>query len=775
MIYVVTQQILPESKKYEVITIEESLRILENLQVVGLDTETMGLDPYTHELVMLQLGCEDFQVVIDITTIDIEFYRKYLESDRLFIGWNIKFDLKFLYHKRIVPNKVYDGFLAEKLMWLGYPSGVHSMSLKSAGQEYLGIELDKSVRGKIIWAGLSEDVIEYGANDVKYLEDIMIKQKEKLREKNLLTAIEYENESVFWVAYTEYCGLKLDKEKWAYKMVLDNLSERVFRDALNNWIIAACTGQKYAYHYLQIEGLSDKDLKQSRASMEGERCPEADIKGDIRGYFEAWKVPVNAKLSTSKYVNTNPQGDLFSGFQTDSICTIKWTSPKQVVDLLNDLGFDLLVEDKETGEFVNSVKAEVIEKQRHISTIAYLYVRYKEIQKVVSTYGQNMIDQINSRSGRVHTNFNQLGTDTARLSSGSADKDKIKRLNFQNFPADAETRSCFVAEPGMKWISMDYKGQENRILAEITGDKELLDLFNTGCGDFHSLITKVSYPNIVDDCPIEDIKSKFGGVRREAKGIGFTITYGGDSNTIAKRNDIPIEEASEIYNRCMNRFTGIKVYQDYQRRFVMNNGYIILNSKTGHKAYIYDYDILMNMKKRFDNDFWNKYRSYKGKENKRLPKSIKAEIYQQLANGDDIESIIGERYITKKNAKGIAKIVKVYHVSKADVYVHAVKHYYKERKPASEKQAINYPCQGTGALVFKLASIFIWKYLKENDLLFKVKMCAPVHDEWNIEVPEDIVLKMVHIIEDCMERAGRFFCKKVRLSVSSDVGDYWIH
>ena len=81
MIYLVTNQILPESCLFELCSVEKSLELLEPLKVVGLDTETMGMDPYTRDLIMLQLGCFEYQVVIDLTTVDINFYKKYLESD----------------------------------------------------------------------------------------------------------------------------------------------------------------------------------------------------------------------------------------------------------------------------------------------------------------------------------------------------------------------------------------------------------------------------------------------------------------------------------------------------------------------------------------------------------------------------------------------------------------------------------------------------------------------------------------------------------------------
>lgn len=248
MIYLVTlNQELFVNEAYKIIGVNESLSLLEPLGVVGLDTETEGFDPYTKKLKLLQLGCYDFQIVIDCDTIDIQLYKNYLESDRLFIGWNLKFDLKFLFRQHIVLKRVWDGFLAEKLMWLGYPPGIHSLSLKTAGETYCDIELDKTVRGKIHYAGLATDVIEYSANDVKYLETIMNKQKEELAKKGLMTAIQYENKFVLPLAYCEYCGVKLDVDKWKAKMKKDE--ERVAKalDACNKWLIEHEPNSSYIF------------------------------------------------------------------------------------------------------------------------------------------------------------------------------------------------------------------------------------------------------------------------------------------------------------------------------------------------------------------------------------------------------------------------------------------------------------------------------------------------------------------------------------------------
>lgn len=248
MIYLVsTEQFIFQSSDIISVTVEESLRLLEPLKIVGLDTETTGLDPYTKNLKLVQMGCKDFQVVIDTTTIDILKYKDFLESDRLFLLWNAKFDLKWFYKYGIIIQNVYDGFLAEKLMWLGYPAGMHSLSLKTAGEEYLGIELDKTVRGKIIYSKLDEEIIRYGANDVQWLEDIKDKQEIKLKEKGLLTAIDIENRFVRALAYVEWCGVKLDVNRWRAKMQKDVEREKAAKEALNKWLLENEPDSPYIY------------------------------------------------------------------------------------------------------------------------------------------------------------------------------------------------------------------------------------------------------------------------------------------------------------------------------------------------------------------------------------------------------------------------------------------------------------------------------------------------------------------------------------------------
>ena len=138
----------------------------------------------------------------------------------------------------------------------------------------------------------------------------------------------------------------------------------------------------------------------------------------------------------------------------------------------------------------------------------------------------------------------------------------------------------------------------------------------------------------------------------------------------------------------------------------------------------------------------------------------------------DVKDIVGiYSYKVKKANK---EEVKEIYVDTADVFVYPVKYYFK-RKSASEKQSINYPCQGTGAVMFKTASIFLWNYLLNHNLIFKVKLCVPAHDEWNIEVPEEMAEEMTNVLQDCMSKAGEFFCRKLPMPADATCSDHWVH
>ena len=268
--------------------------------------------------------------------------------------------------------------------------------------------------------------------------------------------------------------------------------------------------------------------------------------------------------------------------------------------------------------------------------------------------------------------------------------------------------------------------QESFITADITQDPTLLEVFTTGCKDMHNIIAKKAYPKILKDCKVEDVKKYYPEIRQKSKGIEFTIYYGGDFNTLAGNMNISKEEAKAIYDNIMNSLPGLKKYQDYCRKVVMENGYILLCPQTGHKAYIYDFDELKEIKERLkDPEYYNYYR----------------EMCKTDPGCDTVTS---------------------------------VKRYYR-RKKESEKQCIDYKVQGRGSMCFKLSSILLFNYIKKNRLQDTVKYVIPVHDELNLECPEGMSTEIANVLEKCMVKGAAPFLKSLSLTASAGIYDHWVH
>lgn len=258
-------------------------------------------------------------------------------------------------------------------------------------------------------------------------------------------------------------------------------------------------------------------------------------------------------------------------------------------------------------------------------------------------------------------------------------------------------------------------------MASIANDKAMLDELVNGNGDLHSLTAKMVFNQIPKNTSLAEIKKNYHDYRQEAKGYEFCFNYGGNDSTIQKNFGLSKARAKEIYNNYMSGFSGLRDYQDFRRRDVLKKGYILMNPITKHKAYIYDWDNLCRISNELTSD---------------------ESIY--LANRGN--SIIKEE--TSFLRRRIADI---------------------------QKQSINYPIQGTGALCTKLAMIKFFNYLRSNNLLFKVKLCILVHDEANVEAPIEIADKIGEILVKSMEEGGKPFCTRAKLTADISIGDFWIH
>ena len=254
MIYFVgnNEQIF-DSEQFYTATIEDVVKYCSSKTILGVDTETTGLDFISNSMTMFQIGNDTHQYVIDTRVISIEPLRNILTSkDIIKIFHNAKFDINFIRScANILCDNIYDTMLAEKIINCGKE---YSNSLKNTVKRHLGIDLPKLAQSSFINntdSQFTTDQIVYGANDVKYLIEIHSKQASQIIVNKLGNVVELENRAVLAFADIEFNGLNLDKDKWI-KLSKTSMHEAMnLQDVLNQYVIDDHRMQKFIPKYVQ--------------------------------------------------------------------------------------------------------------------------------------------------------------------------------------------------------------------------------------------------------------------------------------------------------------------------------------------------------------------------------------------------------------------------------------------------------------------------------------------------------------------------------------------
>ena len=749
MVYLVTtQKELFENELYTIISIDKALEIMQSWDVIQVDSETNGRDPHLCDFLCFQFGnkAADTQIVVDCSCTDIKLCKNLLES-KFLIGQNLKFDLQFLYKYGIVPRNVYDTMIVEQLLYLGYPvagkPGGISYALNAIAQRRLNVDIDKTVRGEIIWRGLDSSVIQYAAGDVTYLEDIRDSQLIDLKKKDCEKAAELENRFVPVISYLEWCGIKLDQEKWKEKMESDLSNLQKAEEALNKFVESRANGTQIGYSNEEKVLLQSYEVATGKTETSGRSddviIPNSQTVEEIDApYFGTIRQTYAKVIRKYPFVKIDTQGDLFSGFNTAPQCIINWASSKQVVAFAKYLGFNTETKDKKTGESKDSVLEKALSVQKGINDeFLKLYFAYQEYAKVVSSFGQGHLDAVNPLTGRIHSTFKQLGAASGRMSCGSTqpntDLEKYKKLpkgsckypNLQQLPSDDTTRSCFVAPEGHLMVSADFSALESRLGADIYQEKEMLKEFLEGSGDMHSLCAKMVFAEELKDVEVKDIKKVRPDLRKKVKSVEFAKQFGGSAFAIAGSLGCSMEEAQKFSDYYDQGFSGVTNYKKKGSRFVRENGYVLMCEHTGHKMYWYDHEEWKQRQAKYQSSDWS-WDNYRQK---------------HKGTGDWVEQQV------KMHFKAAAKW---------------------------DRMALNGPTQGSGACIIKESACMLFDWIMDNNLFEKVNLCALVHDEIVCDYPEELQ-EFPQILEKLMQQAAAKYCKSLPIPAEAAVGDHWIH
>jgi DNA polymerase-1 len=206
-----------------------------------------------------------------------------------------------------------------------------------------------------------------------------------------------------------------------------------------------------------------------------------------------------------------------------------------------------------------STDAQSLEKLRGQHPIIEALLRYREVEKLRSTYGDALLAEV-AADGRIHATFNQTVARTGRLSSDQP--------NLHNIPIRSEEgrefRRAFVPAAGCRFLVADYNQIELRVIAHLAEDPGLIEAFRQGI-DIHNVTAARVFG--VDGADVTLAQ------RSKAKMVSYGLAYGMESYGLAQRLAIPVEEASEILQAYFEAFPNVKDYMDRVVAEARSRGY----------------------------------------------------------------------------------------------------------------------------------------------------------------------------------------------------------
>jgi DNA polymerase-1 len=252
--------------------------------------------------------------------------------------------------------------------------------------------------------------------------------------------------------------------------------------------------------------------------------------------------------------------------------TFNLGSPKQLgVILYEKLGMPIISKTaKGQASTAEAVLAELAEQDYPLPRVL---MQYRTLSKLKSTYTDKLPDQINPRTGRIHTSYQQAVAATGRLSSSDP--------NLQNIPIRTaegrRIRQAFVPAPGYKLLAADYSQVELRIMAHLARDEGLLHAFQNDL-DVHRATAAEVFGVEVQAVTLDQ--------RRSAKAINFGLIYGMSAFGLAKQIGVDRKQAQEYIDRYFTRYPGVLGYMERTRAQAAEKGYV--ETLFGRRLYVPD-------------------------------------------------------------------------------------------------------------------------------------------------------------------------------------------
>ncbi len=735
----------------------ELLRLASYGVDIGFDLETTRVDPINSKIVTIALKPRGKVALV----IDVRRWYDSKESEDNFrllgsllsglfdgsvtiVGQNLKFDLLFfLAQLGLAGYKVYDTMLAEQvILGLGVSSaaekGIH-FDLASIGARY-GVEVHKEERSWFIdldqrpeWnLPLPEDQLAYIRQDVSVVHRIKEAQQAAIERDGLGEVINLEMRALFPLVGIEHWGVQINR--WGWLEVIDRVTEEM-------------QGLERTLHFGaedgSFEGLDVHVLKvrNERYMEKWQPYEKRMMKRDdwVQRAREMWDGNI---VSHTAYKNWSE----FKKTQLDEFYAeygkmdkpagnkegVNLGSWMQVRDGFNDLGIP-----------VESVSEDTLEPYRGQHPLVGVYLDYVKDRKIVTVYGRekknggpSFIDMLDD-SDRMRASYQQLGADTGRMSS--------YRPNFQQIPEKGvgkELRKNVVAAPGYVLVDADFSNIELRAIAELSGDKFLLDAFASG-EDVHAYTAVVMWNlKVPVGVSAKEWTSSHDAVvggrtlvgtsyRTIAKTINYMLLYGAGVKKLAAMLGISEKDARSVLNTYYETFAQAIAWLSSQKSLLdrakaSGEKRVFAQTRSGRRRW---FDIpaapMFPMASR------------------NLDASLQQNFEQRQLTVDD-----------------------------ADKYQEAVAEW-KGRLASIKRQLANTPIQGLSADITKEAVALWYEQVGYNN---DMRLVAVIHDELLVEATLGSASMAAEMLEAVMMAAMRKYLKVVELGNANAVQtDHWSH
>lgn len=545
-------------------------RFLSTKKPLMVDTETTGFNPRHNRLVAIQLCQVDTPVcIVYCKDLDTNVYAPHLRElfgELVCVGHNLSFDYQFLAYNGMPMRRMFDTQIAEQVINGVAPKGI---TLKYVVEKYAGVELSKEERNWFIdldkrpeWTEpFPTEQIQYMMSDVRYLPEVVAAQIQELKHRKLDKVFKLEMRALPAVASMEMNGIQVDKAAW--QAVIDakcDEAQQLEGECLEVFgppILEARTEQydrelEVYNAWVEAKDYFENDLRYWFECKGSDRFPVEDGDG--------WGVYKVRSMRKWREEHPNPGKPKYKN-------EVNIASSDQLMTAFQRMGIE-----------VASTGADELERQAVFHPELKPLLKFKKANKMITAFGSDFLTEHVDEDGRCYPSYHLIGAETGRMSS--------YHPNWQQIPSKgdgAKLRAAVVAKPGHKLLVADFSNIELRILADLSGDHNMLSMFLSG-QDLHTYTARMMFkiPATVSDNEIAG-KKEFEGrpyllpsgiaARSVAKTINFGIAYGQSKYGFALKLNTTPDEAEEFINQWYELYSGARAWLDKIGQRAVENQY----------------------------------------------------------------------------------------------------------------------------------------------------------------------------------------------------------